>query len=179
MGISLIDFTDSANPVEIAYFDRGPMNADHLVVGGYWSSYWYRGKIYGTEIIRGIDVLALKPSEFLSENEIAAAEMADEGGVFNPQQQSRVTWPADPVVALAYIDQLKRSNALSESMVADLYNALDLSAVELQTNASDKGLAGELEALSKKVAKDSGDASTLRSRMALASTLNGIAAALR
>jgi len=178
-GISLVDFTDSANPVEIAYFDRGPMNADHLIVGGYWSSYWYRGKIYGTEIIRGIDVLALKPSEFLSENEIAAAEMADEGGVFNPQQQSRVTWPANPVVALAYIDQLKRSNALSESMVADLYNALDVSAVELQTNASNKGLAGELDRLAEKVANEGGNASTLRSRTALASTLNGIAAALR
>jgi len=178
-GISLIDFTDSANPHEIAYFDRGPMNADHLVFGGYWSSYWYRGNIYGTETVRGIDVLALKPSEFLSENEIAAASMADQGGAFNPQQQTRVTWPATPVVALAYIDQLKRSDALSESMVAELYNALDLSAVELQRDGSDRGLAGELEALAEKVTDDGGDASSLRSRTALADTLNGIAAALR
>jgi len=178
-GISLIDFTDSANPVEIAYFDRGPMNADHLVFGGYWSSYWYRGKIYGTEITRGIDVLALKPSEFLSEHEIAAAEMADEGGVFNPQQQSRVTWPADPVVALAYIDQLKRANALPESLVGELYTALDIAAVELQSNARSKGAAGDLEALAGKLLDDGGSASTHRSRTALAETLNGIAAALR
>jgi len=178
-GISLVDFTDSSNPVEIAYFDRGPMNADHLVFGGYWSSYWYRGKIYGTEITRGIDVLALKPSEFLSENEIAAAAMADEGGVFNPQQQTRLTWPANPVVALAYIDQLKRADALSESLVSDLYTALDMSAVELQSNNRDKGLANKIEALAKKVAVDGDHASAHRSRMALAETLTGIAVALR
>jgi len=177
-GISLIDFTDSSNPVEIAYFDRGPMNADHLVFGGYWSAYWYNGRIYGTEIARGIDVLALKPSEFLSEHEIAAAEMADEGGAFNPQQQTRVTWPADPVVALAYVDQLKRSNALSESVVADLYNALDIAAVELLSNRRDKGVAGDLEALALSVAEDGGDAITIRRRAALADTLNGIAAEL-
>ena len=39
-GISLIDFTNSANPVEIAYFDRGPIHEEHLSVGGYWSAYW-------------------------------------------------------------------------------------------------------------------------------------------
>jgi len=178
-GISLVDFTDSANPVEIAYFDRGPMNADHLVFGGYWSTYWYNGKIYGTEITRGIDVLALKPSEFLSENEIAAAAMADGGGAFNPQNQTRMTWPATPVVALAYIDQLKRGNALSESMVADLYTALDLSAIELQRGARDKRLAGDLETLAASVSIDGGDAVALRQRAALADTLNGIAAALR
>ena len=73
-GISVIDFTDSANPIEIAYFDRGPIDAERLVVGGFWSSYWYKGKIYGTEIIRGIDVLTLLPSEYLSENEIGCGK---------------------------------------------------------------------------------------------------------
>jgi len=178
-GISLVDFTDSSNPVEIAYFDRGPMNADHLVFGGYWSAYWYNGKIYGTEITRGIDVLALKPSEFLSENEIAAASLADGGSAFNPQNQTRMTWPANPVVALAYIDQLKRGDALSESQVADLYTALDLSAVELQSDNRNKALAGDLEVLAASVSKDGGDAVVIRQRAALADTLNGIAAALR
>jgi hypothetical protein len=155
------------------------MNADHLVFGGYWSAYWYNGKIYGTEITRGIDVLALKPSEFLSENEIAAASMADGGGTFNPQNQTRMTWPANPVVALAYIDQLKRANALSESQVAELYTALDLSAVQLQTDTLDKSLAGDLEDLAASVSKDGSDAVVIRQRAALADTLNGIAAALR
>lgn len=93
-GVSVIDFTDSANPVEIAYFDRGPINDEQLVLGGYWSAYWYRGRIYATEISRGIDVFALEPSAFLSAEEIAAAEAADQGGVFNPQMQFPATWPA-------------------------------------------------------------------------------------
>ena len=64
-GISVWDFTDSAAPVEIAYFDRGPIDAEELALGGYWSSYWYDGRIYATEIARGLDVFALQPSELL------------------------------------------------------------------------------------------------------------------
>ena len=126
-GLSVIDFTDSAKPVEIAYFDRGPIHEKHLVSGGYWSTYWYNGKIYGTEIARGLDVFALAPSRHLTENEIAAAEIADQGQLFNPQQQFKVTWPDEPVVAHAYIDQLKRGEALSGSLISDLKAALDRS----------------------------------------------------
>ncbi len=93
-GISVIDFTDAKNPTEIAYFDRGPIDEDQLVTGGYWSAYWYKGRIYGTEITRGLDVFALEPSEFLTAEEIAAAEAADQGNTFNPQTQFPVTWPA-------------------------------------------------------------------------------------
>jgi len=178
-GISLVDFTDSANPVEIAYFDRGPLNAKHLVFGGYWSTYWYNGKIYGTETMRGLDVLALLPSEYLSENEIAAAAIADEGGVFNPQQQTRVTWPADVVVALAYRDQLQRDNALSEAFVADLNDTLDRAAVHDQTGGADKKLAAELQALADTVTAEGGNAITTRRRAGLAETLSGIAAGMR
>ena len=74
-GVSVFDFTDSANPVEIAFFDRGPIDAKQLVSGGYWSTYWYNGHIYGAEIARGIDVFRLKPSEHLSQNEIDAATL--------------------------------------------------------------------------------------------------------
>ncbi|MFL0355436.1 DUF305 domain-containing protein [Erythrobacter sp. GH1-10] len=92
-GISVMDFTDSANPKEIAYFDRGPISEEQMVVGGYWSSYWYNGRIYGTEITRGIDVFALEPSEHLNEAEIAAAEAASyQNTRFNPQTQTEVTW---------------------------------------------------------------------------------------
>ncbi len=92
-GISVMDFTDSANPKEIAYFDRGAINEEQLVVGGYWSSYWYNGRIYGTEITRGIDVFALQPSDHLTAAEIAAAEAAQYGDArFNPQTQTEVTW---------------------------------------------------------------------------------------
>ncbi|MBX7494369.1 DUF305 domain-containing protein [Qipengyuania sp. 6B39] len=99
-GISVIDFTDATKPFEIAYFDRGPIDKDQLVTGGYWSAYWYKGRIYATEISRGLDVFALEPSEFLTAEEIAAAEAAIyPGDVFNPQTQSQVTWPAEVVAA--------------------------------------------------------------------------------
>lgn len=99
-GISVIDFTDPANVREIAYFDRGPIDRDQLVLGGYWSAYWYRGRIYATEIARGIDVFELTPSEHLTAEEIAAAGAAIyPGDVFNPQTQTQVTWPADVAAA--------------------------------------------------------------------------------
>ena len=97
----MIDFTDDQNIHEIAYFDRGPIDKDQLVTGGYWSAYWYKGRIYATEISRGLDVFALDPSEFLTAEEIAAAEGAlYADGVFNPQTQTQVTWP-DALVAAA------------------------------------------------------------------------------
>jgi len=100
-GISVMDFTDSSNPIEIAFFDRGPISDEQLVVGGYWSSYWYNGRIYGTEITRGVDVFALEPSEFLTAEEIAAAEAASyEDTRFNPQTQTQVTWDASVIEAI-------------------------------------------------------------------------------
>ena len=98
-GISIIDFTDSEKPKEIAYFDRGPIDEEQLVTGGYWSVYYYEGYIYATEIIRGLDVFKLIPSEFISEKEIAAAAKAypSQGykRVFNPQQQVPMAWPRE------------------------------------------------------------------------------------
>jgi len=99
-GISVMDFTDSENPVEIAFFDRGAIDDEQLVVGGFWSSYWYDGLIYATEITRGIDVLALEPSEYLTPAEIAAAKAASyPDGRFNPQTQTQVTWSEDVIEA--------------------------------------------------------------------------------
>ena len=90
-GISVMDFTDSSNPVEIGYFDRGPISEDELITGGYWSAYYYEGYIYATEITRGLDVFKLLPSQFLSEDEIDAASKAlpvqGPQRLFNPQQQ--------------------------------------------------------------------------------------------
>ena len=143
-GVSVIDFTDSANPIEIAYFDRGPIDADDLVTGGYWSTYWYQGNIYGTEIIRGIDVLALVPSEHLTENEIAAAGLADQGAVFNPQQQFPVSWPVAPVVSLAYLDQLIRSHPDRAQTLAPLYETLRAAESLLEQNGQDTTIASSL-----------------------------------
>ncbi len=96
-GLSIMDFTDSSNPTEIAYFDRGPILEDVLITGGYWSTYFYDGYIYGTEITRGLDVFKLVPSEFISAKEISAAAKAYPAKgprVFNPQQQVPMTWPS-------------------------------------------------------------------------------------
>jgi len=91
-GLTILDFTDSSNPKEIAYFDRGPLHDDKLIAGGYWSAYFYKGMIYGTEIYRGIDVFELAPSADLSADEIETAKRANQGKTFNPQTQLPVTW---------------------------------------------------------------------------------------
>lgn len=178
-GLSVIDFTDSAHPFEIAYFDRGPIDSERLVLGGYWSTYWYKGKIYGTEIARGLDVFALKPSEYLSENEIAAAEIANQRRVFNPQDQFPVTWPAVPVVARAYIDQLDRDGGISDSLEASLNAALDESEAHLESGGRDADLASTLSSLAERVGSENGDARAKKRQAALGDTLNGIAAKLR
>ncbi len=161
-GISVMDFTDSTKPTEIAYFDRGPINADQMVLGGYWSTYFYRGRVYGSEITRGLDVFALEPSEYLSANEIAAAALAEQGGVFNPQTQVPVTWPAVPVVARAYLDQLGREGKKFPAVNAALALA----------DKGDAGAAKALESAAAKLGRDTREA-------ALASTLRGIAEGMR
>ncbi len=107
-GISLVDITDTANPVEIAYFDRGPISPTSLVLGGFWSAYWYNGNIYGSEIARGVDVFGLLPSGHLSEAEIAAAGEVQQAE-FNPQHQTTFTWAPSFAVARARFDQLVRT----------------------------------------------------------------------
>ena len=112
------------SPIEIAFFDRGPLDPKQLFLGGYWSAYWFNGQIYASEIARGLDVFKLKPSEFLSQNEITAATLAHTD-TFNPQQQVRVTWPATAVVGRAYLDQLARSRALPADRITAIRTALD------------------------------------------------------
>ena len=93
-----MDFTDSLNPKEIAYFDRGPIDEDNLITGGYWSAYFYNGKIYGTEIVRGLDVFRLVESDYLSQDQIDFASTANPvfgpKKIFNPQQQFPMGWTA-------------------------------------------------------------------------------------
>jgi len=123
-GISMVDFTDAAHPVEIAYFDRGPIDGAKRVLGGQWSAYWFNGYIYGSEITRGVDVLKLVPNKFITQNEIDASNQVhfDE---LNVQNQPKITWPSNFVVARAYLDQLTRSSALAPQRVAALNAAID------------------------------------------------------
>jgi hypothetical protein len=123
-GISVFDFTDPARPVEIAFFDRGPMNASEAVLGGFWSAYWYNGHVYGSEIGRGMDVFTLTPSEHLTQNEIDAANLV-RVPVLNAQLQTRITWPAHFAVAKAYVDQLARGGGLGGTRTVRLMREIE------------------------------------------------------
>jgi hypothetical protein len=115
-GVSVFDWTDPKHPKEIAYFDRGPMDST-LVLGGYWSAYWYNGYMYGSEILRGLDVFELKPSGFISQNEIDAAKSVH-FDYLNAQGQPKLVWPKTYSLARAYLDQLERSKGLDAAKIA-------------------------------------------------------------
>ena len=123
-GVSVFDFTDSTKPYEIAYYDRGPIDAKRLITAGEWSTYWYNGLIYGAEIARGLDIFRLKPSEHLSQTELDAARLV-RFDVFNAQQQPAITFPAHATVARAFLDQLTRGNAIEPARAAAVNTALD------------------------------------------------------
>ncbi|MCW3845030.1 hypothetical protein ONA70_33680 [Micromonospora yasonensis] len=114
-GISVFDFTDSKNPHEIAFFDRGPVSPERLVLGGFWSAYWYNGNLYGNEIARGFDAFKLTPSEHLSKAEIQAASEV-QLGQFNAQGQPKVSWTPSFAVARSHYDQLVRANTLGHPL---------------------------------------------------------------
>ena len=124
-GVSVFDFTDSTTPVEIAFFDRGPIDAKNLVLGGFWSAYWYNGHIYASEIARGLDVFELKASELLTQNEIDAAKTVRVAEL-NVQNQQKIVWPAKLVVAKAYLDQLERSQALPADQITAVRSAIQI-----------------------------------------------------
>ena len=123
-GVSVMDFTDPAQPFEIAYFDRGPIDPKTLVLGGDWSAYWYNGLIYASEIARGLDVFELTPTKFLTQNEIDAARTVRVSEL-NVQNQQKIEWPSQLIVAKAYLDQLSRSQALPPTQIADVQKAIE------------------------------------------------------
>jgi hypothetical protein len=146
-GVSVMDFTDSAHPVEIAYFDRGPIDPKMLVLGGDWSAYWYNGHIYASEIARGLDIFELTPTQSLTQNEIDAAKtirMAE----LNVQNQQKIEWPRKLVVAKAYVDQLERSQALPADQITSLRQAIqraESSRLNKKDTAKLKSLAASVE----------------------------------
>jgi hypothetical protein len=122
-GISVFDWTDAANPQEIAFFDRGPSDANRQGRGGVWSVYWYNGYMFSSEIARGLDITDLVPSQYVSENEIRAAKTV-RFPYFNAQTQPRNVWPASFALACAYVDQLERDRGLDTARIAAVRSAL-------------------------------------------------------
>ncbi|MGR2752387.1 LVIVD repeat-containing protein [Agromyces arachidis] len=164
-GVSIFDFTDTANPVEVAYLDRGPINPAGIVLGGYWSTYWYNGNVLGSEIARGFDSLALSETDMMSANEIAAAGEI-QLDVFNAQTQSMLVHAPSYNVVRSYVDQAERSGALSGEQLAKVAKLID----KAETSATGKSASGLLKA----AASESGlpaDSDLVQGLTALAASL--------
>jgi hypothetical protein len=123
-GVSIMDYTDRTHPFEIAYFDRGPIDGVKRAGGGQWSTYWYNGTIYGSAMARGIDVLELTPTKFLTQNEINAAKQVQLADL-NVQNQPHIDYPMTLVTAKAYLDELARGESLSAADITTVMGAID------------------------------------------------------
>jgi len=143
-GISLMDFTDAAHPVEIAYFDRGPVDPKMLILAGSWSAYWYNGRIYSSEIARGLDIFELTPTENLTQNEIDAAKSVQVAEL-NVQNQQKIEWSKKLVIAKAYVDQLERSQGLPSGEIANLRQSIQKAESSKKDLKKLKSLAPSLE----------------------------------
>ncbi len=172
-GISVFDWTNAKNPVEIAFFDRGPVNADQMESGGSWSVYWYNGVIVSSEIARGLDVFELTPSGFLTQNEIDAARSV-KLDYFNAQGQPRFVWPATFALARAYVDQLERSRGLAPDRIA----AARATLASAET-ASGEARRAPLRDLMAGLERDAGRSSDAQKVRMLATTVRELAAAAR
>ena len=79
--------------------------------------------MYSSEIARGLDVLELTPSAYITQNEIDAARTVKFDHL-NVQGQQKIVWPASFALARAYADQLERSKGLSSSRLSAVRSAL-------------------------------------------------------
>jgi len=154
-GVSVVDFTDASHPVEIAYFDRGPISTEKRAMGGMWSAYWYNGYIYGSEIARGVDVFKLVPNKNITQNEIDASNQVhfDE---LNVQNQPKIVWPQNLVVAKAYVDQLARGT----SVTAQRIEAINAAIAKVEASGTDKKAVAELKSIGASLDKDAAVAKT-------------------
>jgi hypothetical protein len=124
-GASLVDFTDPAHPKEIGYFDRGPISTTtSLVLGGLWSTYYYNGRTYGSELARGLDVWRFTPTAELSQNEIdAAAEVQLDR--LNVQRQDKIVHRPSFAVTRSFVDQLVRAGDLEGKLLDQVNKFID------------------------------------------------------
>lgn len=170
-GISVMDFTDSANPREIAFFDRGPISASSLVTGGFWSAYYYNGHIFGSEIARGFDSFALKPSEHLDQAEIDAAATVQLDR-YNAQHQPQVTWPPSFPLVRAYYAQALRAGTMASNTAANVKKFVDR-AEQFKDGPQKKAAAAQLRAVSNQLdASDGAQAALIKALRDLADALS-------
>jgi hypothetical protein len=187
-GVDVIDFTDPDKPVEIAFFDRGPVDQPPLIdqgppgqtaqpprstIAGSWGAYWYNGRIYSSEMARGLDILELTPSENLSQNEIDAAKLVMMAE-FNPQSQPKIVWPAAFPVVRSYLDQLVRNQGLAAARTTAIAGALD--AAEKQSGAARRTA---LTSLASQVSRDANGAKDAARVRMMAQAIRDLAAASR
>lgn len=169
-GINVFDWTDPKNPIEIAYHDRGPISSERMEMGGSWSVYWYNGAIVNSEIARGLDVFELVPSDYLTENEIAAANTV-KLEYLNAQGQPKFVWPASYALVRAHLDQLERSRELDSASLTMIRRGL---AEAEQANGS--GKAEILNELASEVENRAGRSSNGDKVKKLANTVKELAA---
>jgi len=156
-GVSIVDFTDASHPFEIAYFDRGPLDAVKHGLGGFWSVYWYNGYIYGSEIARGVDVFRLTPSKFLTQEEIDASNQVH-FDILNVQSQPKIVWPQNLIVGKAYVAQLERSGALPAARLASLKAAI----AKVENPGASRKDTADLKAMGETLDKDAAKAKSAR-----------------
>jgi hypothetical protein len=106
------------------------------VSGGSWSVYWYNGTIVSSEIARGMDMFDLRPSQYISQNEIDAAKTV-RWSELNAQGQPKITWPPSFALARSFVDQLERNKCLTTDRIASVRGAL---------SSAERGNAGSRQA---------------------------------
>jgi len=168
-GVSIFDWTDATDPVEIAFHDRGPSDANRQGAGGSWSVYWYNGVLVSSEISRGLDIFELLPSEAISQNEIDAAKSVRFDHL-NSQGQPKFVWPRTFSLARAYVDQLERHRAMTSDWVAQV--RADLSAAE---RASGSARTATLNSLATRLSADAGRSADGAKVRMLADAVSGLA----
>lgn len=159
-GTSVFDFTDSANPVEIGFFDRGPVSTNNdstgnpqITLAGFWSTYWRNGSMFGNEINRGFDTFGLTASDHLNDVEIAAA-LQVQFDQLNVQAQPEVVWPATFTTVRAWQSAAQRQGELDEREARNLTRFVDR-AEAFSNGPQRRAAAGQLRAATRQLG-DSG-----------------------
>ena len=154
----------------------------HLITGGYWSTYWYNGHIYGSEIARGIDVFRLHAER------VPVAERDRRGDARAARRAStrssstKVTWPASARWRARTSISSRAARAFSRSGRRRSSAAMDRA--EQMRSSRDRGASAAADQLTTLATQLEADAASASGRdqmrlKALADTLKARAARLR